>query len=360
MTAGSVKLLREKPTNYQSQVFAASFLNQQTEEANIYRPVSAPTVGEESPSKKRVKSASARTTCVPEEKQKEDTIPTTGRSTAGVSELNDSSSHTENQAFTDTDECSAASVWECDVCKVALFESYDEAKAHEEKCQGPSEDAKNEIIESDAEYNAVTALKKKEEEFLSSALKSTKDPSTEQTIMSKGVPDGEEDRIDEMIESFDEECVDKECAKRATLLTQTPVQAPSTQQSPQTTDHWKGLSCVQVKIPAFTPPSVKVPSTQPRQAAFSQKLKARPVQPASGSKAEGELNTGRWTAEEHERFLHGIRTHGKYWRMVEPIVATRTVLQCRTHGQKYFAKLRKEEGASETGKNEVATVQQQE
>lgn len=58
----------------------------------------------------------------------------------------------------------------------------------------------------------------------------------------------------------------------------------------------------------------------------------------------GEENTGRWTKDEHARFLKGIDTHGKEWKKVAMVVKTRTVMQTRTHAQKYFEKVDKGTG----------------
>lgn len=60
-----------------------------------------------------------------------------------------------------------------------------------------------------------------------------------------------------------------------------------------------------------------------------------------GIVAPGAEATGRWTKEEHDRFLEGLRKHGKEWKKVAAHVATRTVVQTRTHAQKYFQKLHK-------------------
>jgi SHAQKYF class myb-like DNA-binding protein len=52
-------------------------------------------------------------------------------------------------------------------------------------------------------------------------------------------------------------------------------------------------------------------------------------------------HTGRWTREEHEAFLLGLQKYGKEWKKVAAQVRTRTVVQTRTHAQKYFQKLQK-------------------
>jgi SHAQKYF class myb-like DNA-binding protein len=55
----------------------------------------------------------------------------------------------------------------------------------------------------------------------------------------------------------------------------------------------------------------------------------------------GSEHTGRWTKEEHEAFLSALQMYGKEWKKVAAKVKTRTVVQTRTHAQKYFQKLAK-------------------
>ncbi len=45
---------------------------------------------------------------------------------------------------------------------------------------------------------------------------------------------------------------------------------------------------------------------------------------------------GKWTAEEHNRFLKALHDHGNKWCLVEQDVQTRTRPQIRSHCQKYF------------------------
>lgn len=52
-------------------------------------------------------------------------------------------------------------------------------------------------------------------------------------------------------------------------------------------------------------------------------------------------STGRWTREEHHLFLKGLEMHGKGWKKIASLIKTRTVVQIRTHAQKYFLKLQK-------------------
>ena len=56
---------------------------------------------------------------------------------------------------------------------------------------------------------------------------------------------------------------------------------------------------------------------------------------------EGEYNTGRWTHEEHEKFLHALKMYGKEWKKVQEFVGTRSSTQARSHAQKFFSKMGK-------------------
>ena len=49
-------------------------------------------------------------------------------------------------------------------------------------------------------------------------------------------------------------------------------------------------------------------------------------------------NCGRWTDEEHSKFLQAIQLFGKDWKKVQQYVGTRTSTQARSHAQKYFFK----------------------
>ncbi|KAL7483966.1 hypothetical protein ACHAW6_009777 [Cyclotella cf. meneghiniana] len=63
--------------------------------------------------------------------------------------------------------------------------------------------------------------------------------------------------------------------------------------------------------------------------------------PNNGPPSPASENTGRWTAEEHRLFLQGLEEHGKGWKKIASLIQTRTVVQIRTHAQKYFQKLAK-------------------
>lgn len=63
--------------------------------------------------------------------------------------------------------------------------------------------------------------------------------------------------------------------------------------------------------------------------------------PHRSASAKPQYATGRWTLEEHEQFLVGLKLHGRVWKNIAPLVKTRSTVQIRTHAQKYFLSLQK-------------------
>jgi SHAQKYF class myb-like DNA-binding protein len=56
---------------------------------------------------------------------------------------------------------------------------------------------------------------------------------------------------------------------------------------------------------------------------------------------------GRWSREEHAAFMEGLRMHGREWKKIAAMIPSRTVVQIRTHAQKFFQKQAKSEGKVE-------------
>jgi SHAQKYF class myb-like DNA-binding protein len=54
-------------------------------------------------------------------------------------------------------------------------------------------------------------------------------------------------------------------------------------------------------------------------------------------------SAGRWSRDEHEAFLDGLKIFGREWKKVATKIPTRTSAQIRSHAQKYFAKLARDE-----------------
>lgn len=51
-------------------------------------------------------------------------------------------------------------------------------------------------------------------------------------------------------------------------------------------------------------------------------------------------NSGKWTEEEHKRFIEAIEVYGNQWKKVRNYVGTRSCSQIRSHCQKYFRRKR--------------------
>eukprot|EP00212_Chloropicon_laureae_P000089 CAMPEP_0198445476 /NCGR_PEP_ID=MMETSP1453-20131121/495_1 /TAXON_ID=1461543 ORGANISM="Unidentified sp., Strain RCC701" /NCGR_SAMPLE_ID=MMETSP1453 /ASSEMBLY_ACC=CAM_ASM_001118 /LENGTH=78 /DNA_ID=CAMNT_0044166199 /DNA_START=72 /DNA_END=305 /DNA_ORIENTATION=- len=57
---------------------------------------------------------------------------------------------------------------------------------------------------------------------------------------------------------------------------------------------------------------------------------------------KGGRQSEHWTANEHERFLVGLSTHGRQWVEVAKVVRTKTLLQVHSHATNYFKQLERE------------------
>ncbi|KAK1946158.1 Protein LHY [Phytophthora citrophthora] len=68
-----------------------------------------------------------------------------------------------------------------------------------------------------------------------------------------------------------------------------------------------------------------------------------PSSNATHQKGQTGMNGGRWTEQEHQSFLAGLRLYGREWKKVAAKIKTRTSAQIRSHAQKYFAKLARDD-----------------
>ena len=93
------------------------------------------------------------------------------------------------------------------------------------------------------------------------------------------------------------------------------------------------------------PPARPSPHAPPPPPSLQQQSQHPTTKPPPGKVVDtgNRHTTGRWTKEEHEAFLSGLQMYGKEWKKVAARVKTRTVVQTRTHAQKYFQKLTKGE-----------------
>ena len=61
------------------------------------------------------------------------------------------------------------------------------------------------------------------------------------------------------------------------------------------------------------------------------------------TKKEKACLNGRWTAPEHNRFMMGIEKFGRNWVEVQKKVKTRSLAQVRSHAQKVFLNMSKDD-----------------
>jgi len=65
----------------------------------------------------------------------------------------------------------------------------------------------------------------------------------------------------------------------------------------------------------------------------------------AAAKKDDSPMSGRWTAEEHERFMVGLAKFGRRkWMRIAEHVGSRTVVQVRSHAQKFFKKTKTHNG----------------
>ena len=57
--------------------------------------------------------------------------------------------------------------------------------------------------------------------------------------------------------------------------------------------------------------------------------------------------TGRWSRDEHEKFIEAISLFKKDWKKVESHIGSRSGAQIRSHAQKYFTRIEKEHPQSD-------------
>jgi SHAQKYF class myb-like DNA-binding protein len=62
---------------------------------------------------------------------------------------------------------------------------------------------------------------------------------------------------------------------------------------------------------------------------------------SNNTKGGCDYNTGRWTDEEHKKFLEAILIYGNEWKKVQKCISTRSSTQARSHAQKFFLRIRK-------------------
>lgn len=110
-------------------------------------------------------------------------------------------------------------------------------------------------------------------------------------------------------------------------------------------DHTSLSSTKKSKTQESLPASPFYPSLPRHQARLTTTLSSSSLDSECHSNSTNPNNTsfGRWTRVEHQAFLQGLKEFGREWKKVAQNIPTRSSAQIRSHAQKYFAKLAKDD-----------------
>ena len=59
-----------------------------------------------------------------------------------------------------------------------------------------------------------------------------------------------------------------------------------------------------------------------------------------GESDEKYYKYGRWTKDEHNKFIKGLILFGNNWKKIQHYLITRSISQARSHAQKYFMRIK--------------------
>ncbi|RLN57936.1 hypothetical protein BBJ28_00002599 [Nothophytophthora sp. Chile5] len=113
-------------------------------------------------------------------------------------------------------------------------------------------------------------------------------------------------------------------------ITAKPRQLSPAQPKPTTKSHKRRVIA---KASAALLPSMSAAMATSAASGTAMKLEMKPPTVASSG-----TQVGRWTKKEHELFLEGLQRFGKSWKKISSLVLSRTLVQIRTHAQKYLQK----------------------
>src|SRR4051812_44973771 len=57
--------------------------------------------------------------------------------------------------------------------------------------------------------------------------------------------------------------------------------------------------------------------------------------------SDTKYSTGRWSQEEHNKFIEAMFLYGNEWKRVQQHIKTRSSTQARSHAQKFFIRIKK-------------------
>jgi SHAQKYF class myb-like DNA-binding protein len=114
------------------------------------------------------------------------------------------------------------------------------------------------------------------------------------------------------------------------------------QPEPVNNDPPYNIKISDTKIPVLD--NVIVESKNEVQETGKIKLKKRKRETKSNNNnitSEGDIKTGRWSKEEHKKFIEAICKFGNEWKKVQQYIKSRSSTQARSHAQKFFLRLKK-------------------
>ena len=131
----------------------------------------------------------------------------------------------------------------------------------------------------------------------------------------------------------------KEASQAPQSHPQTPIQTTSQSQTMQIKATSMQQKAIYPELPTSSSQVVASNNTS-----SSTPTKSASAKPSPQSKVSKPTSTsGRWSSGEHQAFLEGLNIHGREWKKVAQGIPTRTSAQIRSHAQKYFAKLARDE-----------------
>ncbi|KAK3131053.1 hypothetical protein QOZ80_6BG0501410 [Eleusine coracana subsp. coracana] len=86
-------------------------------------------------------------------------------------------------------------------------------------------------------------------------------------------------------------------------------------------------------VPVMAPPPMAVPAPAPASAGEEVRKVRKPYTITKSRES--------WTEPEHDKFLEALQLFDRDWKKIEAYVGSKTVIQIRSHAQKYFLKVQK-------------------